>query len=94
MLARQLIPCWAPPVGLAGVPAVRVRLELNLDGTRVSDPVIVPVQPGDTGSAQFELAAQSALRAVRTCAPFRLPAARYDLWKVLEIKFGPPVISH
>jgi hypothetical protein len=84
MLVQQLHGCWNPGLGL---PAVKVRLELNLDGTLVRDPVIVPDQSSDTGSAQFKAAAQSALRAVRTCAPFRLPAAQYDEWKVLEIDF-------
>jgi hypothetical protein len=90
MLVQQLDRCWHPAPGL---PAVKVRLELNLDGTLVRAPVIVPDQSSDAGSAPFKAAAQDALRAVRTCAPYRLPAAQYDEWKVLEIGFAPMLLD-
>ena len=33
---------------------------------------------------------ESALRAVRTCAPFSfLPVAKYEAWKDIEINFDP-----
>jgi colicin import membrane protein len=89
-LRDQLVRCWAPPMG-TGVPPVKVAFELNQEGGLASDPVVLPVNPGDMQNAQFDPAAKSALRAVRACTPLRLPPARYDVWKEVEIVFDPRV---
>jgi colicin import membrane protein len=90
---HQLMRCWVPP---AGIPAgtmlmVKVRFELNRDGTLARDPVALPVNSGDLQNAYFQPAAKSALRAVRACTPFRLPAALYKYWEDIEIIFDPKV---
>lgn len=85
---RQLRRCWAPPAD-AGLPLVKVQFALNRDGTLARDPVALPVNSGDLQSAQFQLAAKSALRAVRACTPLRLPADRYDVWREEEVVFDP-----
>ena len=84
---HQLMRCWVPP---AGIPAgtmllVKVRFELNRDGTLARDPVVLPVNSGDLQNAQFQPAAKSALRAVRACTPLRLPAAQYEIWKEVVV---------
>jgi Sel1 repeat len=94
MLRRQLWSCWKPPVGIAGTPAVRVRLELNLDGTLARAPVVLPAPSGESGNAQSQLLAKSALAAVRACVPLRLPVALYDIWKVVEVAFDPREMFH
>jgi len=41
-------------------------------------------------NALFQVAAESAVRAVQRCAPFNfLPVAKYDAWKEVEINFDP-----
>jgi hypothetical protein len=87
-LRAQLVSCWAPPLG-TGVPPVKVAFELSQEGWLAGDPVVLPVNPGDLQNPQFDAAAQSALRAVRACTPLRLPPARYDVWKEVEIVFDP-----
>jgi colicin import membrane protein len=84
-LRSQFYRCWAPPAG-TGVPPVTVRFELNQDGWLAGDPVVVP---GDVQNTKFQPAAESALRAVRACAPLKLPAAQYDAWREVEITFDP-----
>jgi colicin import membrane protein len=38
----------------------------------------------------FQVAAESAQRAVRKCAPYTfMPAAKYEAWKVIEVNFDP-----
>jgi colicin import membrane protein len=88
MLRDQLTRCWVPPAG-TGVPAVTVRFELSREGWISNDPVVVPVNPVDLQSARFQPAADSALRAVRSCTPLRLPAAGYEVWRDVEITFDP-----
>ena len=36
------------------------------------------------------MAAESALRAIRSCAPYNfMPAAKYEAWKEVEVNFDP-----
>ena len=37
----------------------------------------------------FRGAAERALRAVQSCAPYRLPADRYEVWREIEFRFNP-----
>jgi hypothetical protein len=83
---HQLRRCWDVPVG-TGIPPVVVRFTLNRDGTLAREPVVRPVNLGDLQNAKFHLAAKSAMRAVRSCTPLRLPADRYEIWKEAEITF-------
>jgi hypothetical protein len=88
---HQLMRCWAPPAGIppGTMLLVKVRFELNRDGTLARDPVVLPVNSGDLQNAQFQPAAKSALRAVRACTPLQLPAARYEIWEDVEVVFDP-----
>jgi hypothetical protein len=83
LLHRQLYACWTPPAG-ANVIAT-VRFTLNRDGSLSGVPTLVKTTPG----AQSQAVAESALLAVRRCAPFKLPAAKYELWEDVEVHFDP-----
>ncbi len=37
----------------------------------------------------FRVMAESAVRAVQSCQPIRLPAAQYDYWQDVEVNFDP-----
>ncbi len=87
MLKQQLSACWNPPVGVreARDLAVRVRFSLNRDGSLSGEPVVA-----NRGSnPMFQVAAETALRAVRSCQPLRLPAAKYEFWQEVEVNFDP-----
>ena len=87
MIKSQLTPCWRVPGagGGAEVPAVTLLWRLAPDGSLDGEPVVKSA-PNDTlGSA----AAEAALRAVRSCQPFRLPPESYESWKEIEWLFDP-----
>lgn len=87
MIKSQLAQCWRLPGagGGAEIPAVKLKWSLNPDGSLNGEPGVMSA-PGDTlGNA----AAEAALRAVRTCQPFKLPAESYDGWKDIEWVFDP-----
>ena len=86
-LRAQIQACWNPPAGAAEAKdlIVKVRIMLNQDGSLSGEPLLV--NRGD--SEFFQVAAESAMRAIRRCQPYRLPAAKYDVWKDVEVTFDP-----
>ncbi|MET0445797.1 MAG: hypothetical protein ABW151_14580 [Pseudorhodoplanes sp.] len=86
-LRAQIQACWNPPPGAldARELVVQVRLQLNNDGSVSADPQVL-----NRGShPQFQVAAESAKRAIRRCAPYKMPIAKYDIWKDVEVTFDP-----
>jgi len=86
-LRAQIQACWNPPAGAADARdlIVRVRLLLNRDGSVAGEPIVL----NRTTSAFFQVAAESATRAIRRCQPYKLPIAKYELWKDVEVTFDP-----
>lgn len=86
-LRAQVAQCWSPPVGAADASQLRVRLEFGLDrqGNLISGPEVLEFPANQFGIA----AAESASRAVRRCAPYSLPAEKYDTWRQVRIVFDP-----
>jgi len=87
-LRARIQQCWNPPAGLADARdlIVVVRIRFNQDGSLSADPTL-----SNSGShPTFQVAAESALRAVRRCAPYSfMPVAKYDVWKDVEVTFDP-----
>jgi colicin import membrane protein len=87
-LRARIQQCWNPPAGLADARdlIVVVRIRFNQDGSLSADPVLT-----NSGShPTFQIAAESALRAVRRCAPYSfMPVAKYEVWKDVEVTFDP-----
>ena len=87
-LRARIQQCWNPPAGLADARdlIVVVRIRFNTDGSLSADPTL-----SNSGShPTFQVAAESALRAVRRCAPYSfMPVAKYDVWKDVEVTFDP-----
>jgi colicin import membrane protein len=86
-LRAQLYSCWNPPVGVLEAKdlVVTVRFTLNRDGSLSGDPAVT----NRSSHALFQVAAESAVRAVRRCQPFRLPVVKYDAWQDVEVSFRP-----
>ena len=86
-LRARLAECWSPPLGWTDPAEVRVvlMLELNQDGTVAGTPAVLESPQG----AYSNTAPESALRAVRRCAPYSLPAEKYDAWKQVKVTFDP-----
>ena len=86
-LRAQIQACWNPPPGAleARDLVVDVRLQLNRDGSVSAEPQVM-----NRGShPQFQVAAEAARRAIKRCAPYKMPIAKYDLWQDVEVRFDP-----
>jgi hypothetical protein len=87
LLRARLARCWSPPIGWVDPAEVRVvlMLSLNVDGSVNGLPQVLEAPQG-----QFaRQAPESALRAVRRCAPYILPAEKYDAWREVKVTFDP-----
>jgi colicin import membrane protein len=87
-LRARLAQCWNLPAGAADAKDLNVEIHMLLkqDGSLSAEPRVL----NRSGNPFFQIAAESALRAVRTCAPFDfLPVAKYEAWKDIEINFNP-----
>lgn len=87
LFRRQVSQCWNPPVGGlgAGDLLVKVRLELNKDGSLKNQPRIM----NSSSNPFFRAAADSATRAIWQCQPYNLPREKYKLWQDMIINFDP-----
>lgn len=86
-LRRQIARCWNPPVGSVGAADLVVRVQMNLaeDGSLRGNAAVV----NSSGNPAFQAAADSALRAVRRCAPYSLPFEKYSAWQDVIVNFDP-----
>ena len=87
MIKGQLAQCWRLPGGGGGTetPVVTLRWRLRPDGELDGEPAVKSAPSDPLGQA----AADAAMRAVRGCQPFRLPAESYEGWKDIEWVFDP-----
>jgi outer membrane biosynthesis protein TonB len=86
-LRARIADCWTPPPGGLGADqiVVKLRLQLNEDGTLVGYPTVA-----NSGSSPFfQAAADSAVRAVYQCQPYTLPKAKFALWRDMILNFDP-----
>jgi len=90
LIRPQLYPCWNVPAGARDAKelSVRVRAVLNRDGTAQSATI---VEPGRVSDPLIRAAAESARRTFfdPRCAPLKLPADKYEIWKVIDVAFDP-----
>jgi colicin import membrane protein len=88
-IAEQINRCWSIPV--SGRPSVLpyVRVSLNADGSLAG----VPILTNSSGDPNFRALAESGMRAIRQCAPYRIAAKfapAYDDWRSINIQLNPP----
>ncbi|MCA1243947.1 TonB C-terminal domain-containing protein, partial [Stappia stellulata] len=86
-LRGQISRCWSPPAGTAGASDLNVRLKVFLTPSGEVDQR--PEVMNSSGNPSFTIAAESARRAVLRCAPYSLPAEKYDSWREVIINFDP-----
>ena len=87
-LIARLRQCWNVPVGLAEARdlVVTVRIQFKQDGSLAAEPRLM----NSDARPAFQAASESALRAVRSCAPYNfLPVAKYEAWKDVIVDFDP-----
>ncbi|MGB3501880.1 MAG: hypothetical protein WBA44_09670 [Mesorhizobium sp.] len=87
-LRQRLASCWSIPAGVddAELLKVSVRFRLDRSGELEARPEVIK---GGGASGPARTAAESALRAVSKCAPFNLPADKYETWAEVVVNFDP-----
>lgn len=88
-LRRQIGYCWR---GIEDLPRedqidVVLRVELNRDGSLASN--VNLISPASRPIGRSGLAVDLALRAVRKCAPYKLPEDDYEQWQLIDVTIGP-----
>lgn len=87
-LRGQIQRCWNVPAGAADAENLKVSIQFRLapNGSLDGNPSIV----SGGGSQGIErAAAESARRAVLACAPYNLPADKYEAWSDVIVHFDP-----
>lgn len=87
-LRGQIQRCWNVPAGALDAENLKVSVQMKLDpsGNIEGSPRIIA---GGNGNMVERAAAESARRAVLQCAPYNLPAAKYDTWSEVIVHFDP-----
>jgi outer membrane biosynthesis protein TonB len=91
-LQSQIYRCWSPPVGAPNADDLIVDydLRLNPDGTVAALALLPGSAAAASGNSYTRAAAEAASRAVYQCAPYRLPADRYSVWRDINpLHFDP-----
>ena len=88
----QVYKCWNVPAGARNAENLIIPLEIDYD--QRGNPVKVNLAKEASGEYRndpfFRAAADSAIRAVRRCAPLRgLPPQDYAIWQYVNMSFNP-----
>lgn len=86
-LRAQVQKCWKLPVGRPGVLGVEVVMGVSLGpkGQLIGEPVMRSVKAASSQSGP--LIVGIAMNALKDCAPYRMPPAKYSDWKMLDLRF-------
>ncbi|MFU0505036.1 hypothetical protein [Pseudaminobacter sp. NGMCC 1.201702] len=87
-LRGQVQRCWNIPAGALDGDTLKVSVKFKLDpsGALEGSPEIIS---GGGSSGVERAAAEAARRAVARCAPYNLPADKYDAWADVIVNFDP-----
>lgn len=94
-IARQIKPCWRFPLGAKDERTLRVeiRVWMGRDGKPIRHQILDRSRYGR--DPFFRAAADAGIRAIYNprCLPIRLPARKYDTWRVMILDFDPAKVS-
>ncbi|MDW6021897.1 hypothetical protein SAZ10_08995 [Mesorhizobium sp. BAC0120] len=87
-LRGQIERCWNVPAGAMDAQnlKVSVQFKLNPSGELEGSPQVIS---GGGADGIQRAAAESARRAVMKCAPYNLPAEKYEAWADVVVNFDP-----
>lgn len=92
-LRSQMYECWSPPIGAPNPEELIVDVDVYLtpNGALARAPQLTAASRlAAAGNPYMRAAAESALRAVNTCVPYRnLPVDQYAQWSEIRITFDP-----
>lgn len=87
-LRGQIQKCWNPPPGVADAGSMRVTISMQLNPSGELEGMPQILDGGGT-SMVARAASEAAVRAVRRCAPYNLPADKYETWSEVKMNFDP-----
>ncbi|GGD94357.1 hypothetical protein GCM10011390_11390 [Aureimonas endophytica] len=88
MIQEQMAKCWNPPAGIEAGESLKVAIKIHFNPSGEVEGVPEITQGGGSGAQR--IAAEAAIRAIRRCAPFNLPAEMYaGGWEVTNLNFDP-----
>lgn len=87
-LRGQIQRCWNVPAGAADAQNLKVSIQFKLDPSGALQGAPQIVSGGGSGGIE-RTAAESARRAVLACAPYNLPADKYEAWSEVIVHFDP-----
>jgi len=84
----QIRACWSVPAGAKNAENLLVRVRVQLDplGRPIAKKIINRAQLTDSF---FLSAAESVLRAIERCQPYKMPPEKYESWREMELNFDP-----
>ena len=88
-IRQQISRCWNIPAGARDAEnlIVEIRAVFNPDGSVARAEIV------DTGRMAsdpfYRAAAESAYRAVLQCSPLQMPPKKYNVWKIVTLRFNP-----
>jgi colicin import membrane protein len=88
ILKEQIWKCWNAPSWLAGGENLRPTIKFNLKPDGALDGLPENAAPSDDPA--MRTMAESAMRAIQECAPYKIPAqfkAFYEDWKKFSVTF-------
>lgn len=91
-LKNQIAQCWNPPVGAPHPEQLVPWFEIFLapDGSISRPPQLAADSASQAARDPFmRAAAEAARRAIYTCAPYKMPADKYSIWRDFTIDFNP-----
>ncbi|MEX1152378.1 hypothetical protein [Parvibaculum sp.] len=90
-LKVQMRRCWSVPAGAPNAEqlVVRIKIYLNQDGSLARPPELLDRSKLITGGSYYQAAADSAMRAIRLCQPFKMPPDKYASWREIDMNFDP-----
>lgn len=89
IVLSQMRECWGTVEDLPEPErlTVTVKVTLNLDGSLRDEVELVKPRRAPIGDRFMQVAIDRALRAVRTCQPYRLPVDDYEDWEEIVLNF-------
>ena len=66
---------------------VNIKVDFRLDGSVEKTEILNKENINQENKAYFKVLADSALRAIKLCEPFRVPNNGYERWKEIVLNF-------
>lgn len=80
-LRFQVMACWPKPKD--ATPEVTVHVKYTVNGNLDAEPVLI----NRKDTVVYLEAAAAAVKAVTACQPIKMPRAKYEAWKAIDIVF-------